>query len=192
MNAQLLVSLVNRQYKLAQALGRQFSRRALVLPAFLRKTRSFYLDPCRRSFSPHSSSASQRQSSTRLSNVSTSLSRFIRSRSSAIFRWESWCQRFGGGVPGGNPKKSSRISSNVNPISRRAAPQRDEKAHCCRSGVGHSCASAAEESRSARSSESRRCANQTRARRQKSPGLLPLQNLTTSRAERHENSSQFS
>ena len=52
----------------------------------IRKTRAPYLDPCRRSFSPHSSSASQRQSSTRLSNVSISLSRFIRSRSSAIFR----------------------------------------------------------------------------------------------------------
>src|SRR5438477_7553800 len=90
----------------------------LLEPVLFWKTRAFYLDPCRRSFSPHSSSASQRQSSTRLSNVSISLSRFIRSRSSAIFRWESWCQRFGGGVPGGNPKNSSRISSRVNPVSR--------------------------------------------------------------------------
>src|SRR5262245_26593780 len=72
---------------------------------------------CRRIFSPHSSNASQRQSFTRLSNVSISLSLFILSRSSEIFRWESCCQRFGGRVPGGNPKKSSRISSSVNPVS---------------------------------------------------------------------------
>src|SRR5438034_6170423 len=44
---------------------------------------------CRRSSSPHLSSASQRHCSVRLSNLSISLSRFIRSRSSAIFRCES-------------------------------------------------------------------------------------------------------
>ena len=43
-----------------------------------------YLDFCRRIFLPHSSSASQRHSFTRSSNVSINLSRFIRSRSSAI------------------------------------------------------------------------------------------------------------
>jgi hypothetical protein len=51
--------------------------------------RSFYPDPCRRSFSPHSSSTSHRHSSTRLSNVSISLSRCIQARSSASFRWDS-------------------------------------------------------------------------------------------------------
>jgi hypothetical protein len=158
----------------------------------IRETRALYLDLCRRILPPHSSSTSQRQFSTRLSNVSISLSRFIRSRSSAIFRSESWCQRFDGGVPGGNPKKSSRISSRVNPVSRARCTTARRTAYCCRSGVGHSCALLAGESRSARSNEWRRCANQTRARRRKSPGPLPLWNLIRSRAERHGNPSQFS
>ena len=87
-------ALPNKKQNSTPHLAPRSIKGRFALPALFRKTRAFfYLDLCRRILSQHSFIASRRQSSTRLSNVSICLSRFIPSRSSAIFRWESWCQR---------------------------------------------------------------------------------------------------
>jgi hypothetical protein len=63
-------ALPNKKQNSTPHLAPRSIRGRFALPHSLGKRERFYLDPCRRILSPHSSSASQRQSSTRLSNVS--------------------------------------------------------------------------------------------------------------------------